>query len=347
MPGLGAGANLFYLTGLKKFLSERPIVAFLPSEGVPVLVLPAFEATGLERTVAFPIRFHTYTDEQGYAGAMARACQDLRLGGSRLGVEYVTMRVLERQIIAEAAPDVRFENVDGLMATLRMRKDAVEIEAMKTAARINQQAFHRLMEVIKPGQTETQLATAYQIAAWQAGAEGFAFDPLIAAGPNSASAHSHPSERPIADGDLVVVDCGVRYRGYCSDITRTFAVGSVGAEWVRIYETVRLANEAGRAAARPGIAAQEVDRVARRVVREAGYGEYFNHRTGHGLGLDIHEPPYIVEGSELILQPGMVFTVEPGVYIPGSGGVRIEDNVLLTDTGAVTLTDLPRALVAV
>jgi Xaa-Pro dipeptidase len=338
------GANLFYLTGVQKFLSERPIVAFLPVENVPILLLPAFEAAGLEKAMTFEARFYTYTDEQGYAGALARACRELNLGGARLGVEYLTMRVLERQIIAEAAPNVRFENADGLMTTLRVRKDATEVEAMTKAARINEQAFRHLMQVIRPGQTEKQLATAYQIAAWQAGAEGFAFDPLIVAGPNAASAHSYPSDRPIRDGELVVVDCGVRYGGYCSDITRTLAVGSVSAEWAHIYETVRRANEAGRAFARPGVTAQEVDRVTRKVIREAGYGEYFTHRTGHGLGLEVHEFPYIVEGSDLILQSGMVFTVEPGIYIPGLGGVRIEDNVLLTETGATTLTDLPRDL---
>jgi Xaa-Pro dipeptidase len=261
-------------------------------------------------------------------------------------VEYLTMRVLERQIITEAAPNVRFENADGLMTTLRVRKDPTEVEAMTNAAHINGQAFRQLMQMIRPGQTEKQLATAYQMAAWQAGAEGFAFNPLIVAGPNAAAAHSYPSDRPIRDGELVVVDCGVRYGGYCSDITRTLAVGSVSEEWAHIYGIVRRANEAGRAFARPGVTAQEIDRVTRKVIREAGYGEYFTHRTGHGLGLEVHEFPYIVEGSELILQSGMVFTVEPGIYIPGSGGVRIEDNVLLTETGATTLTDLPRDLIS-
>jgi Xaa-Pro dipeptidase len=137
----------------------------------------------------------------------------------------------------------------------------------------------------------------------------------------------------------------VRCGGYCSDITRTFAVGPVNEELERIYEAVRRANEAGREAVRPGVTAEAVDRAARRVIADAGYGEYFVHRTGHGLGLEVHEAPYIVEGNRTSLEPGMVFTIEPGVYVPGLGGVRIEDNVFVTDTGCESLTSLPRELI--
>jgi Xaa-Pro dipeptidase len=173
------------------------------------------------------------------------------------------------------------------------------------------------------------------------------FEPIVVAGPNAASPHAVPSDRPIRPGEPIVIDCGAVMGGYVSDITRTVAFGGLPEEMMRVYEVVRRANEAGRAAVRPGRAAQEVDRAARRVIREAGYGDYFIHRTGHGLGLEVHEPPYIVEGNRLPLQVGMTFTVEPGVYLPGVGGVRIEDDMLVTPEGAETLTAFPRELIVV
>jgi len=178
----------------------------------------------------------------------------------------------------------------------------------------------------------------------EAGSEGQSFAPIVAAGPNGALPHVNPGDRLLLSGEFVTLDCGVRYGGYCSDITRTYAVGSVGEELERIYETVRQANATGRAFAHLGVTAQAVDRATRRVIADAGYGEYFVHRTGHGLGLEVHEPPYIVESNELVLRPGMVFTIEPGIYVPGLGGVRIEDNVVITETGCESLTNLPREL---
>ena len=172
-----------------------------------------------------------------------------------------------------------------------------------------------------------------------------AFDRLVAAGPDAAAGQATPTARQIASGDLVVIDCGVTWQGYCADITRTFAVGQIDPEMERVYEVVRQANEAGRAAVDERVPAQEVDRAARRVITEAGYGEYFVHRTGHGVGLEVHEPPYIVEGNETPLPLGATFTVEPGIYLPGRGGVRIEDDVLVIPEGADTLTSFPRELI--
>ena len=162
------------------------------------------------------------------------------------------------------------------------------------------------------------------------------------AGPNAASPHAVPSDRPIQPGETIVVDCGAIVGGYAADITRTFAIGALEPEMARVYEIVQAANAAGRAAAGPGVPAEEVDRAARAVIEEAGYGECFTHRTGHGLGLEVHEPPYIVAGNERVLKPGMTFTVEPVIYLPGRGGVRIEDDVVVTPTGAESLTTFPR-----
>ena len=173
------------------------------------------------------------------------------------------------------------------------------------------------------------------------GADSVAFM-IVVAGPNGADPHAGPSDRPLQPGDLVTIDCGAVHKGYTADITRTFAIGQVEEQLAEIYEVVRQANAAGRAAVRPGVAAQEIDRAARAVIENAGYGQYFTHRTGHGLGIETHEPPYMVEGNELRLEPGMVFTVEPGVYVPGLGGVRIEDDMVVTAEGGESLTTFPR-----
>ncbi len=170
------------------------------------------------------------------------------------------------------------------------------------------------------------------------------FQPIVAAGPNSANPHATPTDRPIQPGDLLIIDWGATHHGYFSDLTRTFAIGEVAPELAHITEVCLQANAAGRAAARPGIPAGEVDAAARKVIEEAGYGEFFTHRTGHGLGLDVHERPFIFGGNPDVLQPGMTFTVEPGIYLPHRGGVRVEDDVVITPEGARSLSDMPRAL---
>jgi Xaa-Pro dipeptidase len=206
--------------------------------------------------------------------------------------------------------------------------------------------MQRLLDdgAIRAGRTELEVAADLQVAMLRQGGQGEAFAPLVVAGPNSAKPHAGPSDRPLAEGDLLIVDWGTVYEGYRSDITRTFVLGEPTPEMVRIHDAVLAANQSGRLAVRPGMPAQEVDRMARRAIVQAGYGDYFIHRTGHGLGLETHEPPYIVEGNLLMLEAGMSFTVEPGIYVPGKGGVRIEDDVVVTEDGAETLTTLPRDL---
>jgi D-alanyl-D-alanine dipeptidase len=177
----------------------------------------------------------------------------------------------------------------------------------------------------------------------QEGCDAAAFG-IVASGPNAASPHHHPGERVISEGDSVVVDFGGTVDGYCSDTTRTFHVGPPSAEYVEVYEVVKAAQQAGVDAVRPGVAAQDVDAVARRVIDDAGYGKWFIHRLGHGIGLDVHEDPYLVNGNEQVLEPGMTFSVEPGIYLPGKLGVRIEDIVHCTPDGADRLNASSREL---
>jgi Xaa-Pro dipeptidase len=339
------GPNLFYLTGLSFHLSERPIVALLPVDRNPAIVLPVLEAVQVERA-PFRLETYPYTDEEGYTAAFQRACAALELAESMVGVEELRMRLLEARLLERYAPGCQLLPVEEVMAELRMRKDEHEIAQMRRAITITETALQATMRQIEVLMTEQALAALLKVEMLKAGGEEMSFSPIVVAGPNSASPHSTSSERPIMAGDTIIVDCGVTVGGYAADITRTFAIGGLAPEMARVYEVVRAANAAGRMAVRPGVSAEEVDWAARVLIEEAGYGEYFFHRTGHGLGLETHEPPYIVAGNKQVLEPGMTFTVEPGIYLPGQGGVRIEDDVLVTSGGAESLTTFPRELIS-
>lgn len=256
------------------------------------------------------------------------------------------MRFLELRLVESAAPEAVFLSGEELLAGLRMRKSASELSLMRRAVEIAQTALLETLSSIKFGITERQIAAKLTWQMLQAGADSETpFSPIISGGPNSANPHASPSDRTFQPGDLLVIDWGAYYQGYCSDLTRTFALGEVEPELRQIAKIVQEANQAGRAAARPGVSAGAVDEAARAVIEKAGYGRYFTHRTGHGLGMEGHEGPYMRAGNPLILEPGMTFTVEPGIYLPGRNGVRIEDNLVITESGNETLSNLPRELI--
>ena len=338
------GPNLFYLTGLSFHLSERPIVALVPVGGPPAIVLPVLEAVKVEQSPV-ELEVFPYTDEEGYTPAFQSACAALELADCVIGVEALQMRLLEVRLLERYGPGCRLVPAEEALSELRICKDGYEVEQMRRAIGVTEAALRSTMRQVKAGMTELEVAALLKIEMLQAGGEGMSFSPIVVAGPNGASPHATPTDYPIQLGETITVDCGATVGGYAADITRTFAIGELEPELARVYEIVRAANEAGRAAAGPGVPAEEVDRAARAVIRDAGYGEYFIHRTGHGLGLEVHEPPYIVAGNQRPLEPGMTFTVEPGIYLPGRGGVRIEDDVLVTPTGAESLTTFPREFV--
>lgn len=338
------GPNMAYVTNLPFHLSERPVVLLVPASGKPRLILPE-----LERAKAEDSKFSlfTYDDVAGPTQAFSRALGSMRLTGKRLGIENRRIRFLELDLLANSGRAPAVEGADAVFASLRMRKETVEIDAMRTAVDIAQQAALALLPHIRVGMTEQEVASQLTMQILRAGGDAtLPFPPIVATGPNGANPHGVPTDRRLLPGDLVTLDWGAAYHGYFADITRTFhlAGGVLSAELVKVYDVVRLANEAGRAAVRPGATGQDVDRAARKVIDEAGHGAHFVHRTGHGLGLEVHEEPYVKEGSTQPLEVGMTFTVEPGIYVPGLGGVRIEDDVVVTDDGCECLTTLPRTL---
>jgi Xaa-Pro dipeptidase len=231
------------------------------------------------------------------------------------------------------------------LAALRLYKDADEVAKMRKAAQIAQDALLATLKTIRPGMTEKAIASELVVQLFRAGSDPeMPFAPIVALGENSANPHAVPTERELRPGDLLLVDWGASFEGYFSDITRTFTYGEVDPELHKIGEVVLASNRAGLEAGGAGIEAGAVDRAARSVILEAGYGPAFIHRTGHGLGMEAHEAPYIFAENDLILEPGMTFTVEPGIYLPGKGGVRIEDDVVVSQDGLVSLTDMPRAV---
>lgn len=338
------GANLRYLAGLDLHMNERLTVAFFPAGGTPAMVLPALEQPRAAAQARFPIRFYPWTDSEGPMGALGRAVADLGLDGTRLGVEYTAMRVLELRGIEQAAPEVVVGDATDVLASLRMAKDAAELAAMRKAVEIVESALRTAIGQIRVGMTERELADIWE-GAMRAQGSGPSFGTIVASGPHAANPHHSNTDRAFQPGDLIIMDGGALYDGYVSDITRTVALGQPAAEARRIYELVLAANAAGRAAARPGASGDMVDRAARQVIAAGGYGAQFLHRTGHGLGLEVHEPPYMVEGNHAPLAAGMTFTVEPGIYLAGVGGVRIEDNVVITADGAESLTSFERELI--
>jgi Xaa-Pro aminopeptidase len=334
------------MTGLDFHLSERPIVGFFPAQGRPVIVLPYLEHNKLAAPGLYEITPLTYTDEQGPEDAVGNAVRALP-EVQRLAVEYLNMRVLELKLVQRHLPASFLSDGTMIMDALRLRKDAAEIELMRRAAQISDAALGQVIAKVHPGMTEQEVANMLTLAQRAAGAQKESFETTVLAGANAANPHGKSGDYVLQRGDVLLIDFGAVYHGYVSDITRSFFIGEPGAKEREIYEVVRAANAAGCAAAAPGVPCSEVDRATRKVVDEAGYGPYFIHRTGHGIGIEVHERPYIREGYDALLEPGMTFTVEPGIYLPGEFGVRIEDDILITETGAESLTTFERTLTVI
>ena len=232
---------------------------------------------------------------------------------------------------------------DGLIGQ-RSVKDRNEITAIRQAIAIQQKAYRRALKQVTAGMTEQQVVAVLEYEMRNLGADGPSFATVVAAGANSSLPHAIPGSDKVKRGGIVLIDWGARYRGYCSDMTRVIAVGRMPAKIKAIYEVVLDAQEAGINAVKPGASLSDVDAAARRVIERAGYGREFRHSLGHGVGLDIHEEPVLSKSVKGALVPGHVITIEPGVYVPGLGGVRIEDDVLVTARGRDVLTDLPKSL---
>jgi Xaa-Pro dipeptidase len=338
------GYNLRYLTGKHFLLLERAIVAFIPVESEPVLVLPALEVLNWQHGAPFEAQLFVWDDAEGPIEAMhkaARALPEL----PTIAVEQLRMRVLEYELVRSCFPNSRLAQAEAVMDPVRIAKAPEEIAALRHAIQITEAALEEVISGARPGVTERELSNRLITAMLLRGGEQVETEPLLLSGPKSALPHGMAADRPIEQGDIVLMDFGTAVNGYHSDITRTFVMGKASDHRLSdVYGVVQKANAAGRETIRPGITCQDVDEAVRAVIAAEGLGQYFTHRTGHGLGLDIHEPPSLVAGNEMRLDAGMVVTVEPGVYMDGWGGVRIEDDVVVTPEGCESLTTFGREL---
>jgi Xaa-Pro aminopeptidase len=275
-----------------------------------------------------------------------------RSKGWTIGIEAEHMSVAERKKLTDLLPKgQRLRDASAIVERARMVKDPEELQSIRAAVQLGAGLFDRALEVLRAGVKETEVAAAMEYRARIAGAEEMSFPTIIASGARSALPHGRATQQAIAPGAFVVCDFGVILGGYCSDQTRTVwvkaASGGAPEEARRAYDAVKEAQQAAIAAVRPGISVAEVDEAARKVLRKASLGRYFTHSTGHGVGLEIHEPPKVAARQEEILQPGMVITIEPGVYFPGKWGVRIEDMVAVNQSGCEVLTPTSKDFLAV
>ncbi len=271
-----------------------------------------------------------------------------RAKGWMIGLESEHFTLAEKKRLTNSLPaGVTLKDGPPLVERARMVKDADELSRIRAAVKLGAKLFDRAVEVLRPGIKEVEVAAEMELAARRGGAEEMSFPTIIASGARSALPHGRASEHAIAPGGFVVCDFGVILSGYCSDQTRTVWVGTVPTDARKAYEAVREAQLAAIAAVKPGVRTGEVDAAARKLLQKAGFGRYFTHSTGHGVGLEIHEAPRVADGQKEVLQPGMVITIEPGVYFPGKWGVRIEDMVVVTAGGCEVLTSTSKDLLAV
>ncbi|WP_436346938.1 M24 family metallopeptidase [Natronorubrum sp. FCH18a] len=358
--------NLTYLTGFEESPSERHLLLFAPRAGDPVVVAP----TMYDRQLAGvpidepPLEVRLWDDSDDPVDVIDGVLEDLlEQGGGDVstttdGTGDETILVDDRmwatftQDLRACVPDATFGLASDVLEDLRVRKDEVELDALRRAGaiadRVSLEIRSRGDDLV--GTTEAELAAEIERLLAAEGGGKPAFETIVASGPNGARPHHHSGDREIERGDPIVLDFGAfvdadleagtgRYPG---DQTRTVVVGEPSAEYERVHEVVREAQHAAVDAVEPGVTADAIDRAARTVIEAAGYGDAFVHRTGHGVGLEVHEPPYIVDSNDRELEPGMVFSVEPGVYLEGEFGVRIEDLVVVTEDGAERLNDSPR-----
>jgi len=339
---LGPTVNMRYVLGFAPLADERPCFLLLTPEA-NALVVPALNADQVEaHTGLSAIR---WADADGPRPVLKEALASLDIApGGVLAVDD-TMRADALLLLQEMVAPRRSLVAEGLMAPLRLRKSKAEIEALARSAELADGALLAGAEACQPGAAERDVAWAITRHFLENGAETVDFV-IVASGPNGAFPHHHTGDRLLGVGDTIILDIGATLNGYKSDVTRVVHLGQPPVEVLAAYEAVLEANRLAREAATAGRRVSDVDRAARQALEGAGYGPYFVHRTGHGLGLEVHEPPWITSDSDVLLEPGMVFSVEPGVYLPGKYGIRIEDIVVVTPDGPCRrLTGLRHSLI--
>jgi len=344
---LTGGTSLTYFTGIRWGLSERLFAVVIPRDGAPFVVCPAFEKDRSREQLALgPLEGSdvlTWQEDENPFERVAQGLKDRHVIAGRVGVEETTKFVFADSVGA-AAPALRFVSASPVTAGCRMIKDAHEIELIRLAGQVTLKCYEAVFKALQPGMTQDEVSRLIDAGYERLGFPGHA---SVQVGEYTALPHGSITPQTIREGTIIMVDDGCTVEGYQSDITRTFVLGRATDKMKKIFDIVHQAQDAALKAARPGVPLESIDAAARKVIVEAGFGpgfKYFTHRVGHGLGLDIHEWPYLVKNNmfgwekALTMKPGMVFSDEPGIYIPGEFGVRLEDDMYVTENGAELFT---------
>ena len=337
LVAIAPGSHMQWLAGFYPHPDERPCLLLVGPEKAAFL-MPALNAEAAKLSSDLPM--HAWADADGPDAALASALDAVFPARQGRIVLDETMRADFAFLVADALPGLPRAFTGDTLGLLRAIKDEDEYRRLKTSAALDDAAMKAAWAAIRPGMSENQLADVVRDHFAAHGARPLFW--IVGASENGAHPHHSTSDRILKTGDAVVIDIGGRLDGYPSDITRMAIVGEAPEGYAEVHAVVEQAVQAALAAARPGVRAKEVDKAARDVIAAAGYGDYFVHRTGHGLGIDGHEPPYINATSEAVLEEGMVFSIEPGIYLPGRFGIRLEDIVILRADGPEILSDLPR-----
>jgi Xaa-Pro aminopeptidase len=339
---LAPGPNMYYLSGFLEEPSERLLSLIIPQSGDPFFIVPELYEQQV-RAFSWIEKLVSWKDSEDPNAVLSATLKQVVTRRPTIAVDS---RMWSRFLLMllSVAPDARYLDAATVMSPLRIKKTSEEIALMKRSAEIADTAFTETVKECREGMTEHQVAAKLVNELRRLGADSVGFEPAASSGPNAALPHYRSGDRKLRRGDLVVLDYGCLYRGYNSDITRTIAVGSCDDERKKAYSVVRSAQEEAYQGAVEGVEAQSVDRVAREIIEAAGYGQFFVHRTGHGIGLEIHEEPYIVAGNSMKLEEGMTFSIEPGIYVPRHYGVRIEDIVVIEAGKARRLNKCTREL---
>lgn len=335
--------NVFYFSGFKSNPHERLLGIMVFQNAEPFLICPKME---MPDAVAAGWQYEVvgHEDTENAWDVVAKTVASRNTNFASLAIEKSHLTIDRYEAIQQRYPQLRFSGIDEKVNALRICKDETELVKLRKAAKLADYAIQVGCDAIAEGKTEMEILNTIE-SAIKAKGYAMSFDTMVLAGEKAASPHGTPGDRKIQKGDLILFDLGVIYDGYCSDITRTVAFGQPSEEQINIYNTVRKANETAVAAVKPGVRAMDLDKLARDVITDAGYGEYFTHRLGHGLGISVHEFPSITGTNEMILNPGTVFTIEPGIYKTDVAGVRIEDDVIVTNDGFEVLTKFTKELV--
>lgn len=327
--------SVYYLTGRMIHPGERMLALAVFDNGEAKLFCNRLFAQKPEE--GLPLIEFDDTDD--CVEILSRALPKGKIGIDKSWPSQFTIRLME------ARDDIRPVLGSLPVDEARMKKGLDEREAMRVSSRMNDETLAKLIPTIKEGETELEISQRYAEIGKSLGAQSCSFPPLICFGKNGAEPHHGTDDTSLKEGDMIILDVGLNVNGAMSDMTRTAVLGRATDEQKEIYELVKAANKAARSMVAPGVPLKAIDAAARRVIAEAGYGDKFIHRTGHGIGLETHEPPDVSSASQYVAQPGMIFSIEPGIYLPGKFGVRIEDLVLVTEDGCETLNKLPRDLI--